>query len=77
MESQALSVRPAGVALCIAFSGLVSALIEAKLLCKLSWYYYIVLLAISVASLVSGKGSTHDAGLLDWLQLRCTALVMP
>jgi hypothetical protein len=57
MESQALSVRPAGVALCIAFSGLGAALIEAKLLCKLNWYYYIVQLAISVASLVSVKGS--------------------
>jgi hypothetical protein len=56
MESQALLVRPAGIALCIAFSGLGAALIEAKLLCKLSWYYYIVLLAISVASLVSCNG---------------------
>jgi hypothetical protein len=54
MESQALPVRPAGVALCIAFSGVGAALIEAKLLCKLSWYYYIVLLAISMASLVRG-----------------------
>jgi hypothetical protein len=54
----AVEVCVACVALCIAFSRLGAALIEAKLLCKLSWYYYIVLLAISVASLVSGNGST-------------------
>uniref|UniRef100_A0A383VJ39 Major facilitator superfamily (MFS) profile domain-containing protein n=1 Tax=Tetradesmus obliquus TaxID=3088 RepID=A0A383VJ39_TETOB len=51
MESQALSIRPAGVALCISFAGAGAALIETKLLCKLSWYYYIVLLAVSLASL--------------------------
>lgn len=53
MESQALTIRPAGVALCITCSGMGMALIEAKLLCQLNWYYYIVILALSVISLVS------------------------
>jgi hypothetical protein len=52
-ESQALAVRPAAVALCIAAANLSTGVVEVNLLCALGVLYYVLVLAVSFLALVS------------------------